>query len=222
VFGDDPKTTFLLKSWSNGKSVLPLIQHLMELGKSDEAATIIRLVIPTATPRMQTRLQALLDECSSAPVGWTAALESFVANPSQEEWDALLRFIPEERRFQRLKAMILQLIRLRCDGNLLFGYVSSLGFFPELFDLAKTGTVDPELIEQRASGSPSEPAWLGLAALAAFARNDHLTVTRYLWKAQQHPAATLSWPAVFEIRNEADEALNRQLTAAGIRNFEHE
>jgi hypothetical protein len=86
---------------------------------------------------------------------------------------------------------------------------------PELFDVADSGRVDPETIVARASGSPAEAAWLGLAAKAAFARGDRTATVRHLWRASQlNPI--LSYASVAEIRDRADEELNAELDRAGV------
>ena len=59
------------------------------------------------------------------------------------------------------------------------------------------------------------PAWLGLAAKAAFARGDRDATVRHLWRASQLDPI-LSFVAVTEIRERADETLNAQLDAADV------
>jgi hypothetical protein len=73
------------------------------------------------------------------------------------------------------------------------------------------------VIEARGEGSPARPAWLGLAAQAAFARNDRWSTLRYLREASGYgESSVLSWASISEIRSEADEELNEELDRVGV------
>ena len=212
---DDPEATLLLRRFFNGgESALPAIRKLMETDV-DYAAVVARLALRTANGEEREELLAVLEEITSAPTGWAAALETFAAAPSEEAWDELMRFVPEEVFYQRLKYTVLVLIGLGCDGDVLFRCVSRIGMMPELYDLADSGTVDPETIVQRATGSPAEAAWLGLAAKAAFARGDRAATTRHLWRASQLDPI-FAYAAIAEIHQAADAELNAELDRAGV------
>lgn len=213
----DAETTLLLRRYFHGddESALPVIRRLIEQGETDQAAVVARLAVRTADGAEREALFAVLGEITSAPSGWAAALESFAAAPSEEAWEELLRFIPEEVFHQRLKYTVLSLIALECDGDVLFRCVSRLGMIPELYDLAESGRVDPDTVVARATGSAAEGAWLGLAALAAFARGDRDATVRHLWRASQLDPI-LSFASIDGIRGRADAELNEQLDRAGV------
>lgn len=212
----DPEATLLLRHYLlGGGSPIPAIRKLMTAGDVDYSAVVARLALRTASGKDREELLALLHEITSAPTGWATALETFAAAPSDAAWDELMRFVPEDVFYQRLKYTVLVLIGLGCDGDILFRCVSRIGMLPELYDLADSGTVDPETIVQRATGSPAEAAWLGLAAKAAFARGDRAATTRYLWRASQLDPI-FAYAAIAEIRHAADAELNAELDRAGV------
>jgi hypothetical protein len=216
------ETTFLLRHWLNGgSSALAAVTSLMKEDRG-MAASVARLALrrdPESPDR--SALLAILGEIGSTPAGWDEALEEFAADPSEDAWDALIRFIPEENLHQRLKYTIAMLQSLGCNGDLLFRCASRLGMLPELFDLAASGTVDPETIVARAQNSSASAAWLGLAAQAAFARGDRDATIRHLWTASQSPSAFLAFPSVSEIRQAADAELNEALDRMGVMGTTH-
>lgn len=212
----DPEVTLLLRRYfQGGGSAMPAIRKLMASGDVDYAAVVTRLALRTAEGTGREELLAVLHEISSAPTGWATALETFASRPSEAAWDELMRFVPEDVFYQRLKYTVLVLMGLGCDGDILFRCVSRMGMIPELYDLAESGSVDPETIVQRATGSPAEAAWLGLAAKAALARGDRAATARHLWRASQLDPI-LSYAAIDEIRRVADAKLNAELDRAGV------
>lgn len=215
---NDDQLPFLIRRWANGESAVPAVQRLLDLGRPDEAATIARVAI--RAPRGEddeAQLARLIHEAGSAPQGWSDALEALAAAPTDDGWQTLMRFVPEEVFYQRLKNTIVVLLMLRCDGDVLFRNASRGGMMPELFDLARSETVDPETIVKRAEGSGAVPAWLGLAAQAALARGDRFGVIRHLRAAvQDEESAFLAWASIAEIRREADDALNEELDRVGV------
>lgn len=213
---DDDELTFLTRRWLNGESALPVVTRLRELGQDLEAAATARLAIRDPECPDREALEAAIEDIGSAPEGWAEALEDFARNPSEERWNELMTFVPEEVFYQRLRNTINTLMRLGCDGNTLFRCATRLGMTPDIFDLATSGTVDPEVIDERGNGSPARATWLGLAAQAAFARGDKFAVTRYLREAASRPEAVLAWASISEIREKADEELNEQLDRVGV------
>jgi hypothetical protein len=210
------RTTLLLRQYFNGDgSALPVVRALIADGDLDQAAMIARLAVRTASGSERDELFMLLAEITSAPAGWMEALERFAAAPSEQAWDELLRFVPEEFFHQQLKYTILFLLSRNCDGDVLFRCVARVGFIPELYDVAESGRVDPDTIVARANGSPAEGAWLGLAALAAFARGDRDATVRYLWRASQLDPV-LSMPSIDSVRERADAELRDALDRAGV------
>lgn len=217
VIRDDPTVTFLIRRWANGDSILPAVKRLMELGLNDEAAATARLGLADDACRDRDELEAALHEISSAPAGWLDSLQDFARNPSDEKWEELMRFVPEEVAYQRLRNTIAILMRLGCDGDILFRCASRLGFVPDLFDMAASGRVSPETIEKRAEGSGARAAWLGLAAQAAFARGDRFGTIRLLREGCRDPeSATLAYASAIEIRELADDELNDELDKVGV------
>jgi hypothetical protein len=127
-----------------------------------------------------------------------------------------MRFVPEEVWYQRLRNTIAQLMRLGCDGNILFRCATRVGITSDVFDLASSGTVDPEVIVERGEDSPAREMWLALAAHASFARSDRWGTLRYLREACQCEDTVLAWASISEIRRDADDALNEELDKIGV------
>src|SRR5207245_9358495 len=128
-------------------------------------------------------LEATLLESASAPEGWLAALEGFAKSPSEERWQELMCFVPEDVFYQRLRNTIVLLMKLGCDGNILFRCATRLGITSDVFDLAASGTVDPEVIVMRGSGSRARGMWFVLAAMAWFDRHGRLNTVSLLREA---------------------------------------
>ena len=213
---DDPQLTFLTRSWANGESSLPVVQRLRELGEDHRAAAMARLALRDPECRDREVLETTLHEISGSSDGWLEALDTFAASPSEERWEALMRFVPEDVWYQRLRDTTETLLRLGCDGNILFRCATKLGVHPGIFDLATSGTVDPAVIEERGAGSPARATWLGLAAQAAFARGDRFAVIRYLRDASREESAVLAMASIAEIRHAADPELNAELDKVGV------
>jgi len=216
MFGDS-QVRFLLRRWKNGDSAVPIIERLMELGFRDEAGAMARLALAYPDCLDRETIQNLLHDIASSPDGWLDSLADFAQNPSLERWDVLNRFVPEDVFYQRLRDTIQTLMRLGCDGNMLFRCATKLGMTSDIFDLVKSGTVDPEVVEARGEDSAARPAWLGLAAQAAFARGDRFAVIRYLREASRdEEAGFLAWASITEIRDAADEELRAELDKVGV------
>jgi hypothetical protein len=212
-----PEVTLLLRHWSNGGSALPAVKKLAECGYSDDAAAVARLALRAPDCADREELEAAIAQAANVSDGWVTAIEEFAKHPSEERWEELMRFVPVEDHYQRLRYTLALLLSLHCDGNILFQCATKLGMTSDAFDLARSGTVDPEVIVARGDGSPARPAWLGLAALAAFARNDRWSTFRYLREASQYgESSVLSWASISEIRSEADEELNEELDRVGV------
>lgn len=212
----EPQLTFLARRWLNGDSSLPFVEKLRELGFDDEAAATARLALRDPECLDREALEIALHEIASSPDGWLDALAAFAHDPSEEGWQQLMLFVPEEVWYQRLRNTTEVLMRLGCDGNVLFRCTAKIGMHSGIFDLARSGTVDPEVIEERGAGSPARATWLGLAAQAAFARGDRFAVIRYLRDASREEDAFLAWASINEIREEADDELNAELDKVGV------
>ena len=208
---------FLARQWFNGGSALPLVRQLLEDDRPDEAAMIARMALRFDDCQDRDALEATLLESASAPDGWLAALEEFAKSPSEERWQELMCFVPEEVFYQRLRNTIVLLMKLGCDGNILFRCATRLGITSDVFDLAASGTVDPDVIVERGSGSRARAMWLALAAQASFVRGDRWNTVRLLREAfTDEESAYLAWASTSEIRRDADDALNAELDKVGV------
>src|SRR5437762_11539264 len=108
--------------------------------------------------------EALLDvigEVANTSDEWVEALREFARAPSEERWDELFRFAPEEVFYQRLRHTIATLTALGCEGNILFRCATKDGMTSDAFDLARSGIVDPATIAARGNGSRSEERRVG-------------------------------------------------------------
>lgn len=217
MFDEYPEVTLLLRHWINGGSALRAVEKLVECGYPDEAAATARVALRASDCSDREGLETVIVQIANTSDEWVVALEDFAKHPSEERWEELMRFVPEEVRYQRLRHTIALLQSLQCDGNILFQCATKNGMTSDVFDLAQSGAVDPQVIESRGEGSPARAAWLGLAAQAAFARNDRWSTIRYLREASQYgESSVLAWASVSEIRNEADEELNGELDRVGV------
>jgi len=212
-----PDDRFLIRRWFNGGSALPLVRQLLEDSRSDEAAMTARLALHMDDCPDREALEATLLESSCAPEGWLEALEIFAQSPSEERWQDLMRFVPEDVFYQRLRNTVMLLMKLGCDGNILFRCATRLGITSDVFDLAASGTVDPDVIVERGSESPARAMWLALAAHASFVRGDRWNTVRLLREAfSDEETAFLAWASTSEIRLEADDSLNDELDKVGV------
>ncbi|HYS53203.1 MAG TPA: hypothetical protein VER58_05490 [Thermoanaerobaculia bacterium] len=208
---------FLARQWLNGGSALPLVRQLLDDDCPDEAAATARMALRMPDCHDRDALEATLLESASTPEGWLAALEAFAKAPSETGWEELMRFVPEDVFYQRLRNTVAMLMKLHCDGNILFRCATRLGITSDVFDLARSGTVDPEVIVERGQASPARSMWLALAAQAAFTRGDRWSTIRYLRDAcSDEETCFFAWASISEIRFEADEALNEELDKVGV------
>src|SRR5258706_1438061 len=137
---DDPQLTFFVRRWHNGDSSLPLVQRLRELGHDLEAAATARLALQDPDCHDRPELEAALHDIAGAGDGWLEALRMFVDAPSEEQSEALMRFVPENLWYQRLRDTTETLMRLRGDRNILFRCATQRGMHSSIFDLATSGT----------------------------------------------------------------------------------
>jgi hypothetical protein len=218
---DDPyaesETRFLIQRWRNGASVLPAVRKLIDGGQGEAAAALARVALGDEGCLDRQALEVALVEVAAPPDDWMQSLADFAKEPAVEKWQAMMRFVPGELLYQRIRAATAILSELGCDADELFRCVASSGMTPDLFELAKSGGVHPETIEARGNGSPARPAWLSIAALAAFARGDHFNTIRYFKEACANEAtAFYAWAAISEVRRDASDELNAQLDRAGV------
>lgn len=217
MFDEDPVLRFLIRCWINGESALPAVRRLLETGHPDEGAATARVALRRDNCADRAGLEAALLETANTPDDWISTLEEFAKAPSEERWEELMRFVPEDVWYQRLRNTIVLLMRLGCNGDILFRCATRTGITSDIFELAATGAVDPKVIEERGAGSPARPVWLGLAAQASYVRGDRWSTIRYLRDAcRDEENAFLAWASISEIRAVADDALNEELDKVGV------
>ncbi|MGH9459035.1 MAG: hypothetical protein ACRD2J_15485 [Thermoanaerobaculia bacterium] len=218
---DDPRVVQRQRFWLNGGSALPLLELLVDADRLDEAAATARLALAMDDCADREAIEAILRDAGSPPVGWDAALATYAADPSDEHWGQIVRFIPEEVVYQRIRNTVAALSRLGADPDRLFLHASRDGIVPELLEIAESGAVAPDTIRSRGEESPHNLSfWLGLAAQSAFARGDRFLTVRLLTEA--YDAGTIMPPdfAAIQIRAAADPELHEMLDAVRIPRFD--
>lgn len=92
--------------------------------------------------------------------------------PSEEAWERLLRFAPDDVLYLRVRAAVQILMRLGVDPRLPFGFATNDGVVPDAIEMVQEGLIAPEIVLERAErGSRASYAlWVGLAAEAALAQ----------------------------------------------------
>jgi hypothetical protein len=221
VTDEDPLVVQRQRFWLNGGSAVPLLELLLEQGRVDDAAATARLALAMDGCLDREMVERILREAGSPPVGWDAALEAYADDPTDERWDDLMRFIPEDVVYQRLRNMVAQLRALGAEANRLFLHVSRFGIVAELLEMGESGEVDPETIRARGDESPENRSfWLGLAAQAAFARGERFLTVRLLAEAYDANAGVPADLAAMQIREAADDALHAMMDAVGIPRFD--
>jgi len=217
MFEECPEVTFLIRTWGNGGSALPAVQMMLEHGYGFEAACTAHVALKHPECADREALQNVIAEVAGSSEAWVEALREFAANPSEERWSELMRFVPEDVFYQRLRHTISLLMAMKCDGDMLFRCATKTGVTSDIFDLADSGTVDPLTIVERGRGSRARATWMGLAAQAAFARGDRWNTIAYLREAvSDERTAILAWASIDHIREKADDELKAQLDALGL------
>lgn len=218
---EDPQVVQRQRFWLNGGSALPLLDLLLELGRVDDAAATARLALTMEPCADREAIEGILRGAGSPPAGWDEALRSYAADPTDARWEDLMRFIPPDVVYQRLRNTVAQLRALGADPDRLFVHVSRFGVVSELLELGESGEVDPETIRSRADESPQNRSfWLGLAAQAAFARGEKFLTVRLLAEAYDANAGMPADFAAMEIRAQADDDLEALLDSVGIPRFD--
>jgi len=217
MFEEIPEVTFHLRSWINGGSALPAVRLMMDNGYEFEAACTANVALHRPECNERDALLAVIGEAAKTSDAWIDALRDFARNPSEERWEELFRFADEDVFYQRLRHTIAILMALDCDGDILFRCATKHGMTSDVYDIARSGKVDPKTIVARGEGSRARSVWLGLAALAAFSRGDRWNTMAYLREAcKDEKTAFLAWASISEIRQEADDELKAQLDALDI------
>lgn len=221
--GDTSELEELLRDdWLGGGSAVPYLRLLIALGRKDEAGPYGRIAVGDPKEDAMT-IHALLQDAADAADSWVEAVRSFVHDPSEDGWDDLMRFVPEDDFYERLRFTIALLLRMGVAPDTVFWCATRDGVTADAIGLAETGAASPDAIRERAArGSPASVGlWLGLAAQSAHARGDEFLCVRLLREAYEtHVAPLEPTSSAMAIRETADDDLHTMLDAAGIPRFE--
>ena len=221
VAEEDPRVVQRQRFWLNGGSALPLIELLIELDRIDDAAATARMALALEPCPDREAIEKILWDAGSPPPGWDTSLRAYAADPTDERWAEILRFIPMEVVYQRMRNTVAELRKLGADPDRLFLHASRDGIIPELLEMGESGAVAPETIRERGDESPHNRSfWLGLAAQAAFARGETFLTVRFLAEAYDVNAGVTPDFAAMQIRDEADDELQALLDSVGIPRFD--
>ncbi|HEV2721722.1 MAG TPA: hypothetical protein VG323_17015 [Thermoanaerobaculia bacterium] len=213
----DPQLDALQQQWLDGGSALPLVRLLVERGEGDQAAAIARLVLAREECPDAAEIEQCLDEIDEAPDEWREQLAAMAADPSVERFEELMRFVPPELIYQRLRNALRKLRKLGVDPEILFQCATNIGMTPEAIELVEEGLVGPETILLRGRRSAARTTYFGLAAEAAFLRGDIVSTIRHLRDAVQHETELVSAiPHIYFVREQASPDVNAMLDRAGI------
>ena len=213
----DPEIDALQQQWLAGGSALPLVRLLVARGEGDQAAAIARLVLGRDDCVDAAEIEQCLDEIDEATDEWRAQLAAMAHDPSVERFEELMRFVPPELIYQRLRNAIRKLKKLGVDANLLFQCATNIGMTPEAIELVEEGLVAPETILARARQSAARATYLGLAAEATYLRGDLVSTIRYLRESVQNESEfSTALPHIYFVREQASPEVNAILDRAGI------
>lgn len=215
---DDPEVRKARQRWLNGGSALPVVELMASRGAKIEAATFARLALAKPDCPDAAELTAVLAGLSSPPAGWDEALAGFARAPSAGSWRDLIRFIPEDSLYLRLRDVVGRLRELGLDGDSIFQHVSEVGLTPDLIELVEQGRVSVQTLEQRAArAGGAKTTYLGLAAQSAFLQGDMLGTVRLLRQSLAYESDSCSTSPHMEfIRERATPAQGEILDRAGI------
>ena len=108
----------------NGDSALPVVTILVSRGANAEAAAVARLALTRPDCLDAAELEAALARIAASPPGWAEALASFAESPSPEAWCELMRFVPPEYAYQRMRDTIRRLRKLGVSARILHSRAS--------------------------------------------------------------------------------------------------
>lgn len=213
----DPELDTLQQEWLGGGSALPMLRLLVRRGEGDHAAAIARIALGRADCPDAGAIEQLLDEIDEAPDEWREQLAAMARDPSVDRFEELMRFVPPDLIYQRLRNALRKLRKLGVDANILFQCATNLGMTPEAIELVEEGLVAPETILARGAQSPARTTYLGLAAEATYLRGDLVSTIRYLREAVQFETELCSaLPHIWFVREQASPEVNAVLDRAGI------
>ena len=217
---DDPAYDVAIGEWFRGGSALPLLKLHIERDEIVEAGAIARIALERVPCLDADEIERLLYTLDEAPDAWDDVLRQFAEQPSLERWRDIMRFVPPDLTYQRVRNTIRRLRALGIDGNLLFLCACDLGMTPDAIQLVEEGCVTAATIEERASiAGEAKSAYFGLAAQAAFLAGDVVATVRFLRESTAHQNEWCSpVPAIFFIRERATPEIAELLDKAGIAN----
>jgi len=120
----DPELREAERRWLNGDSALPVVTILVSRGANAEAAAVARLALTRPDCLDAAELEAALARIAASPPGWAEALASFAESPSPEAWCELMRFVPPEYAYQRMRDTIRRLRKLGVSARILHSRAS--------------------------------------------------------------------------------------------------
>jgi hypothetical protein len=204
--------------WLEGGSALPVVKLLRSCDAMVEAAAIARLALSRPGCPDAAEIEAELAQLAALPCGYEQALKDFAKNPSFQAWRELMRFVPHEYAYQRLRETVRRLSALVVDGDVLLSCAAPEGLVPELIELVEQGRVSVRaLMDQAASGTGARATFLGLAAQAAFLTGDMLGTVRLLRATSACDNDwTIALPHIVFIRERASADQIQLLDRAGI------
>ena len=215
---DDPEVREARQRWLNDGSALPVVELMASRGAKIEAAAVARVALARPDCPDAEELRAVLSNLASPPAGWEASLAKFAESPSREAWSTLMRFVPPDHAYLRLRDVIGRLRALGVEGDMIFRCASTSGLTPDLIELVEQGGVAVEtLVERTAQSGGAKTTYLGLAAEAAFLAGDMLGTVRLLRESMKHENEWCSAePHVIFIRERAAPEQLDLLDRAGI------
>jgi hypothetical protein len=215
---DDPEVREAQKRWLAGGSALPVAELMSAKGAKIEAAAVAQLALENPDCRDAQQLRTLLAGLSSPPAGWDDALAGFARAPSAERWGDLMRFIPADALYLRMRDIVGRLSQLGLDGDTIFAFASDVGLTPDLIELVEQGRVSVKLLDERANRAGGAKAtYFGLGAEAAFLQGDMPGTVRLLRQSIAHENEGCSvLPHLVFIRERASPAQTEILDRSGV------
>ncbi len=184
---DDPEVREARQRWLNCGRALPVVETMASRGAKIEAAAVARLALAKPDCVDAAELRAILSMLASPAAGWEESLAKFSESPSCDAWRDLMRFVPPDHAYLRLRDAIGRLRTLGVDGDMIFRCASEFGMTPDLIELVEQGCVAVEtLVERAGHARGAKTTYLGLAAEAAFLAGDMLGTVRLLRESIAH------------------------------------
>lgn len=91
---DENRLEQLRSAWIQGGSARPLIVHLIEMKRADEAGALARLALAADACPDREKIEELLQPAGSPPPGWSDSVLAFSRSPTPDNWDNIMRFTP--------------------------------------------------------------------------------------------------------------------------------